>query len=335
MYLIDIPLMEPQLNLISDNSYVTYQINLENEQMKWSLSCSGISTMEYVKCLAILFMLGVVSCDLCGEKNIEKLITSDSGRCEAQFTGSFSVTAVSVDNEYGVVTVLTPDANPSCIASETLSLASGGLLKIKVYSKSIAVDDYLTVLVYEGEENYVVGRATLLEPDNRVGDGWTVLEVMLEGKPHYDGYIMLVGKASSNSEILVESICYFPAEQQKLLSEDSELTPHNEALQTDSILSHKVHIESATELSFRFFNTEDFWSPLTISLAVIIPIILLAFLGWGCFALGKRQGAKQEPQVYDDIDNLPKPYLVPRVKSMYAESVESSYVARNNNIYSV
>ncbi|XP_063368212.1 uncharacterized protein LOC134656584 [Cydia amplana] len=282
--------------------------------------------MEYAKCLRILFMLGVVSCDLCG-KNMENLL-SDNGRCQAQFNGTFSVTAVSVDNENGVVTVLTPDANPSCISSDTLSLASGGILKVKVYTKSVAVEDYLTVLVYEAEENNVVGQATLLDTDNRVGDEWTVLEVMLEGKPHYDGYIMLVGKASSNSEILVQSICYFPAEQMKLL------TTHNEAIQADSILSHEIYIESATERSF-LFNTEDFWTPLTISLAVIIPVILLALLGWGCFALGKRQGAKQEPRVYEDIDNLPKPYLVPRVKSMYPESVESSYVARNNNIYSV
>ncbi|XP_063539791.1 uncharacterized protein LOC134748890 [Cydia strobilella] len=325
MYLIDIPLMEPQLNLISDNTYVTYQINLENEQMKLPLSCSKIFTMEYAKCLSVLFMLGVVSCDLC-EKNIENLFTSDNRRCQAQFNGTFSVTTVSVDNESDVLNVLTPNANPSCIASDTLSLASGGILKVKVYSKSIAVEDYLTVLVYETEENNVVGQTTLLEPDNRVGYGWTVLEVILEGKPHYDGYFMVVGKASSNSEILVESICYYsPAEQQKLLR---ELAP--EAIQADSILSHQVH----TERSFQFSNTEDFWTPLTISLAVIIPVILLALLGWGCFALGKRQGAK-EPQVYEDIDNLPKPYLVPRVKSMYAESVESSYVAKNNNVNSV
>ncbi|XP_063382862.1 uncharacterized protein LOC134669289 [Cydia fagiglandana] len=301
-----------------------------------SLSCSKIFTMEYPKCLTVLLIVGVVSCDLC-EKNIEFFFTSDSGRCQAQFNGSFSKTTVSVDNENGIVTGLTPNANPSCIASDTLSLASGGVLKIKVYSKSISVEDYLTVSVYEAEENNVVGQATLLDIDNRVGDGWTVLELILEGKPHYDGYIMLVGKATSNSEILVESICYFPAEQMKLLREDSELKTHDEATQADSILSHQVHIQSlsATERSFRFFYSEDFWTPLTISLAVIIPVILLALVGWGCFALGKRQGGKQQPQVYEDIDNLPKPYLVPRVKSMYAESVESPYVNRNNNIYSV
>ncbi|XP_047996145.1 uncharacterized protein LOC125234006 [Leguminivora glycinivorella] len=289
----------------------------------------------YAKFQAVLFILGVVSCELCSETDIEKLFTSDNVRCQGEFNNTFSVTTAIIDDQNGILSALTPDANPSCIASNTVSLASGGIVKVTVFSESVAFEDFLTVLVYEAEEYNVVGLATLPHSNNKVNNGWGILEISLEGNPHYDGYIMLVGKASSQSKILVESICYYPAEQNKLLQEDSTLASHNEVLQT--AISDQVNIKSVTERSFRFFNAEDFWTPLTISLAVIIPVILLALLAWGCFALGKRQGAKQDPQVYEDIDNLPKPYLVPRVKSMYAES-ESSFVGRsnnNNNIYSV
>lgn len=171
---------------------------------------------------------------------------------------------------------------------------------------------------------------------------------------------MITGQASSDSVILLGSVCYKSPSTKELpqLEKISKLTRNYNApdvyvLQTHSVLTNLVDRQVATDFfanevdindgimsedrSMRFIDFDDFWTPLTISLAVIIPVIILALLGWGCYALGKRTGSQQEPAIiYEDVNTIPKPYLVPRVKSVYSESVAgSSYAGRNNNIYSV
>ncbi|XP_073960190.1 uncharacterized protein [Choristoneura fumiferana] len=317
--------------------------------------------MGYKSIALLIVTLHVVWSSNCGREDLNTLFEGDSHQCNTEETWTVGHAPAGLDNNNDVSNFLTPGTLSSCITSRAVPLSSQGLVEVNVYAKSIQNNDFVSVTIYEAVENNLVGNATLFHSDFE--DGWNNLKIILDGAGNFEGYVMIMGQASSDSVILLGSVCYkSPSAKDYLplppLDKISKLTSNYNApdiyvLQIHSVLTNLANPKVATDFfanevdindgvisedrTIRFIDFDDFWTPLTISLAVIIPVLIVALLGWGCYALGKRKGAKKEPEIiYEDVNTIPKPYLVPRVKGVYSESVAgSSYGGRNDNIYSV
>ncbi|KAJ0175020.1 hypothetical protein K1T71_009161 [Dendrolimus kikuchii] len=108
---------------------------------------------------------------------------------------------------------ITPLTSLSCVSSYTFPMTTGGILEVNIYMDSVARSDQITILANQeviGGNDAVVGTISNTPQDAAFVSGWHTLRITLIGGGTYGGYISLMGMASSESTVLVDSFRYIP-----------------------------------------------------------------------------------------------------------------------------
>ncbi|XP_052758724.1 mucin-22-like [Galleria mellonella] len=105
----------------------------------------------------------------------------------------------------------------ACILTSTFHMATRGVLQFNVFAQPTASTDLIRVVAYEGEsesaDRNVVGQVSI-NSNSDLNRGWNVINITLDGSATFRGYIAFLGKASSNSFLLVDSFRYIPPQYQ-------------------------------------------------------------------------------------------------------------------------
>ncbi|KAJ8718621.1 hypothetical protein PYW08_002858 [Mythimna loreyi] len=124
----------------------------------------------------------------------------------------------------------------SCVSSFIFTMTDGGTIEVNTYMKPTQLTDQITILVHlHPSEATIVGQGTILAYDPNFVEGWYNLRIPLTGPPTYEGYISILGMASPNSTVLVDSFRYIPPSM-----DESECTIYEiyENLPTNKKMNH-------------------------------------------------------------------------------------------------
>ncbi|KAJ8718620.1 hypothetical protein PYW08_002857 [Mythimna loreyi] len=131
----------------------------------------------------------------------------------AWLAGKYSELNVTGQNERSNSFITPPSSGVlSCVSSFIFTMNFGGTIEVNTYMKATQTTDQIIVLVYKytSTGDLVVGQGLNTPFDANFVEGWYNLRIPLTGPPTYEGFISILGMASPNSTVLVDSFRYIP-----------------------------------------------------------------------------------------------------------------------------
>ncbi|KAJ8718619.1 hypothetical protein PYW08_002856 [Mythimna loreyi] len=106
---------------------------------------------------------------------------------------------------------ITPLSSLSCVSSFIFTMNFGGTIEVNTFVKATQLTDQITILVHmHPNVDTVVGQGSIIPLDQNFVAGWRNVTMTLIGPPTYEGFINIMGMASPNSTVLVDSLRYIP-----------------------------------------------------------------------------------------------------------------------------
>ncbi|CAK1580860.1 unnamed protein product [Parnassius mnemosyne] len=149
------------------------------------------------------------------EENFESLFAKEKGICNAMEMwdiGNYS--SIPIDSPHPLsTTFISPNTLLSCVSSFTFLMSAGGVFEVNLFMDPASQTDQISLVVNEvvsGGADASVGNTAITPMNPTFEIGWHALRITLSGSGTYEGYVSLVGMASSDSIVLIDSFRYIP-----------------------------------------------------------------------------------------------------------------------------
>ncbi|XP_022824665.1 uncharacterized protein LOC111355145 [Spodoptera litura] len=241
--------------------------------------------MSYKMVLKILFVIAslvsyVVS-DSCVTYDFEGEFDnsfSSYGVCESMpmwYVGDYST--VGLTSPSGLSTkFVSPHSSMSCASSFLFTMNAGGIVEVNLYMEPTSANDHLQILVQQelsGGVAFITGMKFL----NTV-NGWITAQITLAGPEVYQGYISIIGMASPNSIVLVDSFRYIPPGTAETVCWIYEPPPTTPAPNPDCIRPPGE-------------DNSWFWTKLIIALIILLNLVVLVLTCIVFYELGRSKAS--------------------------------------------
>ncbi|KAG6448910.1 hypothetical protein O3G_MSEX005783 [Manduca sexta] len=206
---------------------------------------------------ALLCCVTYVSCDKCVtykfQEDFEELFNKDLGVCANINLFWLQRSYASIDlqspNEKSV-SFITPQAALSCVSSFFFTMTGGGTVEVNIYMDGAENSDQITVFANQYVPNGndavmgTISNTPLLAGFVR---GWQSLRVTILGSATYTGYITLMGTASPDSIVLVDSFRYIPPgyDEERCVIYEEDKDPATTEIEIDSTTG--ANVDETTE----------------------------------------------------------------------------------------
>ncbi|KAG6448911.1 hypothetical protein O3G_MSEX005783 [Manduca sexta] len=206
---------------------------------------------------ALLCCTAHVLCEECVtysfDKDFDSMFNNDVGVCG-------NINNVWVQRNYSTIGLqsphrnsvkhITPEPALSCVSSFFFTMTGRGIVEAKIFMDGAANSDQITLFANQyvpGGNHGVMGNINNTPLQAGFVKGWHTLRVQVIGTNAYTGYITLMGTASPDSIVLVDSFRYIPPgyDEERCVIYEEDKDPATTEIEIDSTTG--ANVDETTE----------------------------------------------------------------------------------------